>query len=397
MSVKTRYNLLYFLYCVVGCCFGGFVAVFLQYKNVSNTIIGLITGTGCVTSIFLAPYLSGLVMKIKSLTVKKITTIIYIGLNIAFLFLALMPLPSQVVVVLFTIFYAIYISTAPFLQMLASDYMQNGYEIHFGLARGLGSTSWAISSLVFGFIIEKTSPAILTVGAVIFSVLMLGLLNSMPNVTEAENEGDSKENKGGSIFGIIKSYHIYFLLLVGFAMMLSAATSIGTYLINIVTSLGGNTSFYGVAVFIMALSEMPVMALTPRLMKKYKSTDLVLVGAICYGIRNFTICLSPNLVILCVGMVFQGLSFGLLTTVMTYYVIYNLKVEDQVMGQTMIAVMTTGFGSTLGNILGGFLQDNFGLGSMYIYVYTLTILGIIMVFIANRLSKTKKHQNEILR
>ena len=179
--------------------------------------------------------------------------------------------------------------------------------------------------------------------------------------------------------------------------MLSAATSIGTYLINIVTSLGGNTSFYGVAVFIMALSEMPVMALTPRLMKKYKSTDLVLVGAICYGIRNFTICLSPNLVRLCVGMVFQGLSFGLLTTVMTYYVIYNLKVEDQVMGQTMIAVMTTGFGSTLGNILGGFLQDNFGLGSMYIYVYTLTILGIIMVFIANRLSKTKKHQNEIIR
>ena len=34
--------------------------------------------------------------------------------------------------------------------------------------------------------------------------------------------------------------------------MFSGATAIGTYLINIVKNLGGNTSLYGVAMFAMA-------------------------------------------------------------------------------------------------------------------------------------------------
>ena len=34
----------------------------------------------------------------------------------------------------------------------------------------------------------------------------------------------------------------------------------------------------------MAFSEMPVMAVSPWLMKKYKTIDLIVVGALCYVI-----------------------------------------------------------------------------------------------------------------
>ena len=50
------------------------------------------------------------------------------------------------------------------------------------------------------------------------------------------------------------------------------------------------------------------------------------------------------------------------------------------MGQTMIAMMSTGLGAAIGNIFGGILQDTFGLNSMLIFVGILTILGFLIMF-----------------
>ena len=63
----------------------------------------------------------------------------------------------------------------------------------------------------------------------------------------------------------------------------------------------------------MAASEMPLMSVTFRLLKKYRAETLILASAGFYLIRNFTICLAPSLPILLIGMMFQGFSYGLFT------------------------------------------------------------------------------------
>lgn len=393
MSVKNKFNLFVLLYFIAWCSIGGFVAVFLKSKGVSNSLIGIVTASGCVSSIFLAPYLSSLVTKNPKLTIKKVLNIVLISLMILFAIINFISVPTIVIVVAYILINAILISIGPFLQTLASSYMQAGYDVNFGFARGLGSTSWAVASLALGFVIDMFSTKALGVAYIISAIVTLIILNSMPTVSTLQ--GGKK--KGGSPFAIAKKYKIYFLLLIGYAFCLSAASSLGTYLINIVKSLGGSESFYGVAMFIMALSEMPVMAITPWLMKKFKSIDLVCIAGICYVIRNFVICLAPNLPLACFGFIFQGFSFGLISTVVTYYVIFNIDVEDQVMGQTLITMITSGVGSTVGNLLGGFLQDMFGLNGMYMLVYTFTIIGFFIIMYAKALSKKPQYISEIKR
>ena len=393
MSVKMKYNVLSFLFYIAGCCFAGFVAVFLQYKGVSNTLIGVVTGSGCVAAIFLTPFLSSLVMKIKGLNVKKMIYIVYSCLAIVYLAISLFPIPPLFVMVIYMIVYALYLSAGPFMQLLASDYMRIGEDVNFGLARGLGSTAWAVGALGFGFLVDIFTPTILCIGFLFFTLCMLGLLSTMPTVETIT----STDKKSGSVFYIVRRYHIFTGILFGFALMLSAATSLSTYLINIVNNLGGDTSFFGIAVFLMAFSEMPVMAITPSLMRRYKSIQLIGFATVCYVLRNFLICVSPNLLVLCVGMMFQGFSFGMLTAVLTYYVIYNLEPIDQVMGQTMIIMMTSGLGAMIGNLLGGVLQDTFGLEAMYIFVYTLTLLGASIVAFAKFKSREPQLKIEIKR
>ena len=378
MSLKNKYNLFYFLFCIVGCCMAGFVAVFLQYKGVSNTMIGIVTGVGCVSSVVLSPYLSSLIMKYEQLTAQKMTAIIYSALAVGFMLVAFLPLPPAVVVVVYTVMYAFYVASASFPQVIAGGYMQDGEDVDFGFARGLGAASWAITALVMGPVIEFFNPLVLAVGFMLSTVCMLLLIKSLPESQPAVKEGE----KGATAFDIIRRYKVYFMVLVGFAFCLAAHTCLGTYLSNIVVSLGGTTSMYGVAVFLMALSEMPVMAMASRWMKKVDSLTLIAIGGLAYVIRNFTICLAPNLIVVLIGLLFQSISYGLLTAVITYYVIYNLAPADQVMGQAMIGIVTSGFGSTIGNVLGGMLQDTWGLGAMYIFACAVTAIGFIVIMLA---------------
>lgn len=387
MSLKIKYNILHLFYWFTTCCMNGFIAVFLQYKGLSNTEIGLVTGGSCIATIFLSPYMSSLISKIKGLTIKKLMTYIIVTTIVIYLIMSFLAIPVLLVMVLYIIMYALIMSTVPMLTMIAMNYINEGIYVNFGLARGLGSASWATSALVLGQVISFLDVSVLSIAYLIFASLMLFVLYQLP---ESKISNQDEEKEGTSVFGIIKKYKMFFFLLVGFCFMYSGATAVGTYLINIVKNLGGDTSLYGVAMFAMAFSELPVMMSVPKLMKKFNSVTLIVIASIFYVLRNFTIGLAPNLLVLIIGMMFQGLSYGLFTGVITYYVTYNLETQDQMTGQTMIGIMTSGIGSTLGNVLGGVLQDTIGLSALFTFVYFMTAFGALIIIICKLTMKNAK-------
>ena len=385
MSLKNKYNLLYFLYCIAGCCLVEFVTVFLLYRGVSNTQIGLVTGIGCVSSIFLSPWLTGLLGRSPRLNVRDVLGGVYLFMAAVFILLAYMPMPAVAVMAGYTVIYCLYMGTYSFLQVMASDYTAAGMDINFGLARGLGSASWAIAAHLLGAAVDATSPAVTGAAFMAATAVMVLLMRTMP---VAPSQTGSEE-KGGSAIAVLKDYPVFFMILLGFTLCKVGMTPLLTYLPNIMTNLGGSTGMFGVAIFVMALSETPVMAMAGRWMEKVDILTLTVIGGIAYVARNFIICFATSVPMLMVGMVFQGFSYGLLTVVAAYYAMYRLKGSDQAMGQTMTTVMTNGFGSTIGNVAGGVLQDTLGINSMYIFACGMTVLGALVIIMA-KLSDRKK-------
>ena len=385
MSLKNKYNLLYFLYCIAGCCLVEFVTVFLLYRGVSNTQIGLVTGIGCVSSIFLSPWLTGLLGRSPRLNVRDVLGGVYLFMAAVFILLAYMPMPAVAVMAGYTVIYCLYMGTYSFLQVMASDYTAAGMDINFGLARGLGSASWAIAALLLGAAVDATSPAVTGAAFMAATAVMVLLMRTMP---VAPSQTGSEE-KGGSAIAVLKDYPVFFMILLGFTLCKVGMTPLLTYLPNIMTNLGGSTGMFGVAIFVMALSETPVMAMAGRWMEKMDILTLTVIGGIAYVARNFIICFATSVPMLMVGMIFQGFSYGLLTVVAAYYAMYRLKGSDQAMGQTMTTVMTNGFGSTIGNVAGGVLQDTLGINSMYIFACGMTVLGALVIIMA-KLSDRKK-------
>lgn len=376
-SLQMKYNILHILFWFSYLSIFGYVAIFLQYRGLSNTEIGIVTGGGAILSIFLSPFISSLIDKINGLTIKKLIFILYIFMFVIFLMLRIITTPIVLIMILYILLLSLANSIVPFLSMICMDYIKNGQYINFGLSRGLGSVSYAVGAVVVGQLVDLWNPTLIVFAHLISSILLLLLLFSFPDCPVNQQN----DNEKSSAIKIIKNYPIFLIILIGFTFMFAASTSLSTYLINIVHKLGGSTSLYGIAVFCMAASEMPIMSVTHRLIKKYNSETLIIVAAGFYILRNITISFAPNLLILMIGMMFQGLSFGLLTATITYYVSDHLIESDQMMGQTMIGMMTTGLGSALGNICGGVLQDILGLNSMIIFVCFMTVIGFVIIFL----------------
>ena len=276
----------------------------------------------------------------------------------------------------------------PLLSMICMNHLKVGHYINFGISRGLGSIAYATTAFSIGLLVDKLNPSLLVIFFVCGMILLLIYLYSIEDV---EISGDAKSAEHISVFNFIRTYHFYFIILLGFGITFGASAMLSTYLINIVKHLGGTTSFYGIAVFAMAASELPFMAITHTLLKHFKSEQLFVVAGMMYLVRNLLICLAPNLPILILGMLSQGASYGLFTATITYYVSDHIDGKHEMMGQTMISMMSTGLGSFMGNVMGGLLQDNFGLSIMLISGIIMTIVGslILVVFSLKQLQTYK--------
>ncbi len=382
-----KYNFVHILFWVSYCAVYGYIAVYLQFKGLSNTLIGVVSGGACLLSIVTSPFISSLLSRIKGLTIKKLFVWLYILQFVVFETMNLISLPTILVMVLYISLCCLIAAVVPIISMICMNYIKSGEYLDFGVSRGLGSLSYATTAAVLGPLIEMFDASVIGWMHLISSLALLLLLNTMPDSDIVEE--DSGDKTDSSVFALFKKYKVFVLILFAIAFEFAASTSLSTYLVNIVTDLGGTTSLYGIAVFAMAASELPFMAITHTLLKKYKSETLILVATFFYLFRNFTISFAPALPILIIGMMFQGISYGMFTATITYYVNDYLTQNDQMMGQTLIAMMTTGLGSFAGNVVGGVLQDTFGLMSMKIFACTLTVIGFMIMFMTLR-GKTGK-------
>jgi PPP family 3-phenylpropionic acid transporter len=375
--IQMKYNLLQIAFWMASCTILGYIAVFLKYKGLSNTEIGIVSGISCLMNMILGPYLSTMCVKSASLSSRKMLTLLFICVGLMFVSITFIPLPKIIIMLVYILVYSLNVSCVPFLSMLCMDLIRTGSYLNFGLSRGLGSVAYASTAMLSGFLIDLFNPVVLSIIYSLSSVVFLVILFTFPTVKDK-----GVINEKSSIVSIIFKYKLFFFLLLGFTFTFAASTALSTYLIDIVKNLGGNNSFYGIAIFFMAASEMPIMAITPRLMKRFNSVLLIAVAAFFYIVRNYTIALAGNLPILLIGMACQSLSYALTTGVITYYVTYHLEKKDHMMGQTLIAVMTSGLGSMIGNVLGGVISDHYGLSSMLMFARIITLVGAIIIFVA---------------
>jgi PPP family 3-phenylpropionic acid transporter len=386
-SIQSKYNLIQIFYWLAVCSLSGFAAIFLGAKGLTNTQIGTCTGGACVMTILLSPFFSSITSKFNKISLQTYLIASILISSLTYVGLAFLDLPKVILMALYIFIFSLNTSMVPLLSTISMNYIAQGESLNFGLSRGLGSVSYAVGAVLLSQIAQYISPIWMSAVCLISSVLFVLMLLSTPKTYAQAVSKSTEKESGGNAFSIIKNYPVFFLILCGFMFFFCASTMLGTYLVNIIHNLGGSETFVGISMFFMAASEMPVMTLAPKLMKKFGPLPLIGVAAIFYIARNGLIAFAPNLGVLIIGMMMQGMSYGLMTAVLTYYITDTLETKDLVMGQTLLGIMTSGFGSTMGNVTGGILLDTLGIQTLFVVSIVVTCLGTMTILTTLKASK----------
>ena len=148
--LQMKYNLVQMLYWVATCSLTGYIAVFLQWKGLSNTELSIVTGMGCILSVVVGPFVSGLIGQIEHLTINKLLTIIIIYQMLIFLLITFLKLPAVIIMILDISIITLSYACVPLLSMICMNHLKVGHYINFGLARGLGSIAYATTAFSIG-------------------------------------------------------------------------------------------------------------------------------------------------------------------------------------------------------------------------------------------------------
>ncbi len=377
----------------------GYTAVYLSHRGQSSTTIGLITGIGAIISVIVQPLLISYIERSLWLDIKKLI----IGLKILALTFAviihLIPSNGIILILLFTLVCMLDVSITSMYNSICMDTVNRGININFGLGRGSGSLFYAISSIVFGYLVKDFGPAVLMPLYISFSILAIIAVIVFPYVKPAastsrdnfkansheDNENSDLNIKKGN--GLFSRYPFLMPFLIATVLIFMGHSMFNMFLIKVIERAGGDSSSMGIALAIAAGTELPVMTITAKLSKKLTTTRLLMISALFFTFKMLLSFFASNMAILFIAQFMQCGAFAVYTPVAVYYINEKLDEKDKAMGQSLNGAFSLGLGGAVGNIIGGVIVDCFGVPAMILFSAGLSFAGFISLIIASKKEK----------
>ena len=370
---------------VFWCTYGiswSYTASFLSSKGYSSFIIGLVTGIGAVISVILQPVIAAVTRRFNVLCTKR-NIIILKTLSLATsAFIMLNPPGAYTTAVLFTVLTAIDASVPSMLSALAMDYINGGNQLNFGLARGCGSISYAIFTLILGYVVQYLGADILMA-----MYIVLGLINIITVILFPADNSEEYFADNNKDSNILRKYPFLIFFLTACVLLYIAHNIFNVFLLNIVQRAGGDNTNLGIALAISAFVELPTMAAIVKIAKKISIEKVILVSSISFTLKAAACVFAVSIPAVYAVSAMQMIAFALFTPGSVYFINKHMQPHDSAIGQSLIGSCTLGLGGTLGNIIGGLVIDIAGLTPTLIFSAILSTCGTVVMFMAMRVIK----------
>lgn len=368
---------LYWMYFAAIMSFSGF---FLLDGGFSNTQIGIIAAAAGIISALLQPVLASYADRPDSPSLKKLIQIFYmiqLLLGVGLFFSRSLILTG----LLYGISIALLQLLTPFINALGMESINQGQQLNFGLARGMGSVAYAIICYVLGIITVKAGAGSIPASVIILTFFTLGCLILFPFVkTQGTSGSKASGNSLANPLLFFRKYKHFSLVLIGCIFIYLSHVLLNNFNFQIAQGKGGGSSEMGTASAIAAMCELPTLFLFGYIIKKIRCDILIRIAGIFFVLKSLGTLLAPGISVYYGVRILQMLGWGLMTAASVYYVNTVMEPEDAIKGQAYFT-MTYTLGCVIGSFLGGVLIDFAGVNSMLIFATVSAFFGALIVFI----------------
>ncbi|MBP9996133.1 MAG: MFS transporter [Lachnospiraceae bacterium] len=369
-----------------------YAAVFLLDRGFSNTLVGVILALANILSVVVGPIWAGIIDKYASVTNRRVSmacATLCAVLCIMLYFVNVMA----IVFIMYVILYTLQMAYQPLIQAMNFEYTAKGDKINFGLARGLGSCGFAVTSLFTGRLVAQSGvDKMLIVNVVIFAVgavLLLTFKNSAICNEELQEEKIAKRND--SLWGFVKTYPVFMLFVFGGACLFFSHNALNDYLIQIITPIGGNEEIMGRMVMLAACLELPAMALFEIVRRKVGIKKILILSAVMFTVKSLIMFLASNLIMAYISQVCQMFAYALFIPGAAYLAENIMEQGDKTKGQAYTNMAIT-LGGVFSALVCGRALDQYGTHTMLGIATALGAAGtVIMIISILLLGKNKEH------
>jgi len=183
-------------------------------------------------------------------------------------------------------------------------------------------------------------------------------------------------------------------MLLAVLFMFFSHNIIGTYLLQIIQSLGGNSSNLGRAMFIQAVVEIPVLFTFSFIMGKIKVGNLMVLAGIGYFIRAVLYFASADIGMIYITQFSQIFSFAIIAAASVYFTGMVVNEQDQTTGQAFMSGMMSA-GTVLGSFFGGAMLDCYGVRTLLTVNIFITLVGLIIAIYSIVMIRGRKNSEGV--
>lgn len=379
MKNMVKYSLIQGFFWMLFCSCYGYITFYLERRGFTTGEIGLITAAFGIGGAFLQPVLGRMEDTGRS-SWKKLTMIVLFG-NVAAGFLMVMIPVKLVQGLLFGFTELCTTSIMPLINRAGFVCQTPDQKINFGIARGIGSLSYALLSLILGRLTVLVSDFCVPLSTAIVAVLLEIAVLVMP---EGEKHVSSKSASAEktNVISVLKKYPVFFLIWISCVLQMTFHNLSSTFLMKICEQAGGDSGTMGIALAIAAVLELPFMFCFTLVNKHISAKRLLFISGVAFVVKGVLYILSGNIGILFLAQTVQCVSFAVYASASVYYAEEAVGSDFKTTAQAFMGNSQT-IGSVIGCLLGGVLIQMVNLQFALIVGTILVALGVLITIPVN--------------
>lgn len=266
-------------------------------------------------------------------------------------------------------------------------------SVNYGITRAMGSVGFSVTVALGGRLMDSWGMHVMFYG----HLLMLSvafLVTSLITESDSGRHAGGTETTGGeekpqaistgferNPIVLFKNKEIVTFLIVTI-LIFTAFRAGHIYLPMLIQELGGANRHLGMALSVMAVSEVPMLALSTWILRKYEDVTVLLWGFLFFTIRAFLhlVVATPWGVVAIQAA--QSVSFALFLPASVHFMHRVAPEGLKTTAQTLAAASSFGVGSVLGSFLGSVILEFGTIFDVYRYAGGLATTTVLIYYLA---------------
>lgn len=412
---NLKYRFLLGTHTMMFCIGFGYAATYMQELGIADSTIGVVMSSFSVLGALLQLFIGRVADRSSRWNFRNLLLLLA-GIQLtASLSLPLLKTLPSVSALCFGSILATTYSMLPLLGAISFFYSSRSLKVDFSIARGIGSTMYAVVSVIMGkavvFLGTGCIPffsAAVSLAIIIEACVLPDPRRTPATVSAGDSESDSGITSGkGAGLGtsaetgsgkcskekpLLLRYPSFTFFLFGMTVVMVFHNMNIAYFVRIIDKVGGDSGSLGIALGISAVVEIPSLFFYGKLNRHASSKVLLFISCVAFLLKSLLFAAAGSVGFIYVIQALSFAAFGLQAASKVYYAHDTFEEKDLVTGQALVS-MTEAVGMVLGSLVGGFLIKETGVDGMIWYGALICGVGVALAATGLVLSFRKKDRS----